>query len=421
MVFALSGCLESEETVLEGERLRLDGSPLQEQANNNIAAPFSVPQAEEVTDWAQRPGATLPWVPNPALASVPAPVWRTPIGAGNARGQRIVASPVVADGLVFVMDARTRVSAFDASSGKPQWVYNLSQGAVEGAAIPAGGIAHEDGKLFVTDGFGKLTALNATTGSLLWVQDLDTIAGPAVISRGIAYVTGRDGSGWAINTENGRVLWSFASTPSAVNLLRGPSPAVSENLAVFAFASGEVAARFRVGGLLRWSLILSGEREGPAYARISDIPGDPVIAGDRVYVGNHSGQVVALSLAQGWRLWTVYEGANTPVWPAGDSVFMITDEAVLIRLNATDGAQYWRQDLRTLSGAGDAPAAYFGPVLAGGLIRVPSSQGGLLSFDPVSGELVSTVEIEGGAASTLAVANGTAYIVSQQGELFALR
>jgi len=134
---------------------------------------------------------------------------------------------------------------------------------------------------------------------------------------------------------------------------------------------------------------------------------------------------VALGLANGERIWTANEGALEPVWPAGDSVFLVSDRNELIRLSADDGSRIWATKLPFFTN--DKPRrqaeiyAHHGPVMAGGQLVVASGDGFLRMFDPVSGNLTGRVELPGGATTGPVVAGGTLYVVSRNGQLHAFR
>ena len=123
------------------------------------------------------------------------------------------------------------------------------------------------------------------------------------------------------------------------------------------------------------------------------------------------------------RLWTAGEGSYSPVVAFDNSVFLVSDESKLVRLDARNGDVIWAVDLpyykrdRTRKDA----YAHFGPVLAGGRLLVASSDGGLRSFDPASGAMLSMVDIPSGAASPPAIVGGVLYILSAKGQLHAYR
>jgi len=147
-----------------------------------------------------------------------------------------------------------------------------------------------------------------------------------------------------------------------------------------------------------------------------------------VYIGNFAGQIVALDASSGERIWTTQDGAVSPVWPAGNSIYAVNDVNELVRLSKDDGAPVWRVSLPGLvDGAGgflrtsNEVVAHYGPILAGGRLLVASSDGLIRQFDPVSGGLVGTVAVPGGAASNPIVAGQTLYVVSKTGQLHAFR
>jgi len=170
---------------------------------------------------------------------------------------------------------------------------------------------------------------------------------------------------------------------------------------------------------------VAGQRRGRAYANISDVTGDPVLADGVLYAANSSGRVVAIKPSNGQRIWTANEGAYSPVLPAGDSVFMISEQGELLRLDRETGQRIWGKRLPYFVARKvkrrDAVYAHYGPVLAGGRLIVASNDGLIRSYDPASGDLIGTTPIKGGAGSNPVIVGGTMYIVTQKGQLAAFR
>jgi len=376
-------------------------------------------------DWAQSIGTQSHRTAHPALRAQPQRIWSAAIGAGNSRRQRITADPVVAGGRIYTLDASARVSAVS-PTGALLWSTDLTPSTDKDDQATGGGMAYADGTLYVSSGFGWMTALNATNGALLWQQKLNaTGSGTPTVYGGLVYLVAGDDTGWVINPKDGRIVWQIEATPSISNVLGAPAPALSSEYAIFAFGSGDLVATFRRGGLRRWDASVSGRRIGRTASRIGDVTGSPVIVGNRVYAGNHSGRIVAFALDTGERLWTAREGALSPVWPAGDSIFAVSDRNQLLRINAGDGSIIWAVDLpgfvKDKPRKRGAVYAQYGPVLAGGRLIVPSSDGQIRLFSPEDGHLTGTVEIPGGASTGPVIAGNTLYIVSAKGDLHAFR
>lgn len=421
---ALVGCSEKE-IILPGDREDIRPTETDTAGTQNQTRAIRLAAQTSNANWTQGIGTPAYRTTHPALRATPALAWSADIGTGNSRRQRMTAEPIVAGGLIYTLDASARVSAF-ASNGGTVWSTDLTPPRDAEGDATGGGMAWSGGRLYVSLGFGKLAALDAKTGAVLWQQQLEaTGSGQPVIVDGLIYLVAGDDTGWAIRTDDGRIAWQVAGPPSLSNVLGAPAPAVSGKYAVFAFGSGDLVAVFRRGGLRRWEGSVAGQRIGRAISHISDVTGAPVIVGNRVYAGNHSGRLVAFDLEGGDRIWTAREGVLGNVWPAGDSVFVITDRLQLARISASDGAVIWAVDLpgyvKDKPRRRNAVYAHYGPVVAGGRVIVASSDGLLRSFAPDSGALVHQVAIPDGAASSPVVAGNTLYVLGTKGQLHAFR
>ncbi|EDM72038.1 Pyrrolo-quinoline quinone [Roseobacter sp. AzwK-3b] len=429
-LLAVTAC-SREEALLQGERegirniLTESPAPVDESAQVNRSQPVTLPAAVSNANWMQAIGTPSTRTDHPALSAAPQRMWSTSIGAGDGRKVRITADPVVAGGRIFTLDAQSQVSAVS-TSGEVLWRRDLVPPNDSASDASGGGLAFGDGQLFVSSGFGLMTALDAETGAELWQQNLRaTGTGNPTVMGDLVYLVAGDDVAWALDTQNGRIRWQLTGTPDINNVMGGPAPAVSDKYVVFAFGAAEVQGAFRQGGLRLWDAQIAGQREGYAGARVADITGDPVIYGDRVFVGSHSGRMVALGLANGERLWTANQGPLNRVWPSGDSVYMISDRNELVRLQAEDGAQVWSVKLQLFTK--DRPrrqseiVAHHGPVMAGGQLVVASGDGLLRFFDPRDGTLIRTVDLPGGATTNPVVAGGVLYVVSTNGQLHAFR
>ena len=429
-VSLLAACAKKD-VVLPGvrEEIRPDSSSLSligaGEDQPNRSAPVSLPAPSANANWTQRSGTPGTRTAHPALAKAPQRIWSASIGSGDGKKARITADPVVAGGRVFAMDSGATVTAVS-TGGERLWSVDLVPLNDRPSDASGGGLAYGDGKLFVSSGFGRLTALDPATGAELWTQELKgTGSGSPTVSGDLVYLVAGDDEAWALDTDTGRVKWRLGAAPDINNVLGGPAPALSEKYAVFAFGAGELQGALRKGGLRLWDAQVAGRRAGLSQSLVADVTGDPLIVGDRVYVGTHSGRLVALKLGNGERLWTVGEGPLSPVWPAGGSLFLISDKNELIRLNAEDGTQVWRQKLPFF--VKERPRrkaeihAHHGPVIAGGQLVVASNDGLIRFFDPASGALIRTVEVPGGATTNPVVAGRTLYVVSTKGQLHAFR
>ena len=424
-LWLLAACGDPE-LILTGERL----DPRADLSGETIAPPalstaIALPAQVANANWTHAAGGPDHAITHPALGASLTRVWSAPIGEGNSRRHRITATPVVSDNRVFAVDSRATVSAHG-TSGALTWSVDLTPPGESPDDASGAGLAVSGNRLFVTTGFGDLVALDAATGARLWTQELDAAAaGAPTVMGDLVYLVTRDAIAWAVDIETGRVEWTLAGTPSPSGVTGGASPALTNRMAIFPFANGELVSALRGGGTRVWGSFVAGQRPGAVYARISDITGDPVIIGDRVYAGSPSGRTVAVNMTSGDTLWSATEGAMGPVIVAGGAVFSVSDKAELVRLDAETGARVWGTELpffvKPAARKRKAVVGNYGPVLAGGQLWVASGDGALRAFSPESGDEAARVALPGGAATAPIIAGRTLYIVSQDGQLHAFR
>jgi outer membrane protein assembly factor BamB len=426
------GACTDPEVILPGKREALR-SVLQDPAeqisldevgeNQNRA--ISLGKTTNNASWSQGTGTQTYRPAHPALGSSLQLAWSANIGAGDSRKHRVTADPVVAKGVIYTLDATSTVTATN-TSGAAVWSKDIRPERDSDGDATGGGLAVYEGTLYVSLGFGDLVAMDATTGAVRWRQQLDaTGSGQPTVSGNLVYLLAGDDTGWAIDTKTGRVEWQISGAASVSNVLGAPAPVVADDLAIFAFGSGEVQAVFRRGGLRRWDASILGERPGRALSKIDDLTGAPVVDGSVLYVGNQAGRIAAINISSGSRIWTAREGAVGPVWPAGDSIFAVTDRNELVRLDASDGSRVWGVQLPNFVKSKPRKTSeiftHHGPIVAGGRVIIASNDGVLRAFDPRDGSLIATTDVPGGATTAPVVAGSTLYVVGRKGQLHAFR
>jgi outer membrane protein assembly factor BamB len=417
----LTACAEPE-VILPGAREDIVPQP---EIPENQSPSIKLPAVTQNDSWTHRIGTPRYRTANAALAAQPSVAWSASIGKGENRKTRITADPVVADGRIFTVDAEATISA-TSTTGAPLWSRDLTSPQDKTGQASTGGLAYGDGKVFVTTGFGALTALDPATGEVLWEQKLQAVgSGTPTVYDGLVYVVSGDATGWALETDTGRIAWQLLSLPNVQNVQSPAAPAVTDRLAIFPFGSGEIQAAFRRGGVSRWTAGLSDVRAGRSVNTVGDISSDPVVVGNTAYVANHSGRMAAFNLETGQRIWTADHGALSPVFPAGGSLFFVSERNVLLRVNARDGSRIWGVRLPTF--VKDKPRqqatmhVHYGPILAGNQLVVASSDDKLRFYNPQNGSLSHTVDLPGGAATNPVVADGVLYVVNRKGQLYAFR
>src|SRR5262249_19835602 len=153
----------------------------------------SLPVAAPLADWSQAGGNAAHSVGNVEAPANIKQVWSVRVGPESEGGSRVTVAPIVAQGKVFAMDSRVRLSAFDARTGKGLWRTELAISIEHPEVGFGGGAAFDNGKLFVSTGFGDVFALNPNDGAILWRSKIgDPFRNPPAAVDGRVYLTSVD-------------------------------------------------------------------------------------------------------------------------------------------------------------------------------------------------------------------------------------
>jgi outer membrane protein assembly factor BamB len=426
VLLALAACSDRDPP-LPGERIpvRPEDAPV---AGAAAARGLAIPPARVNAEWTHRNGAAAGRLVNPAFRPVPQLIWSVEIGAGDSKRARLLTNPIVANGLVYAMDAAGRLTAVT-RDGRVAWTRSLVPERQVPDSGPGGGMAEAGGVLFVTTGFGEVFALSPTNGGTIWKRTLEgPVRAAPVVSGGRVVAVQRDDTAFALDAGSGEILWRVQGT-GGTGLLGGASPAADGKLVVVPFSSGEVLGVLARNGLTVWGTAVTGGRREFARNDITDISGDPVIDGSVVYASNQSGRTVRLDAETGERDWTIQEGSYGPAWPVENSVFLLSDLGALVRADAATGELLWVTQLPEYfpnpgffgRGKPFRAISYYGPILAGGRLWVAGADGLLRAFSPVDGSEIAQVPLPGGAAAAPAIAGGVMYVVTRDGRLLAFQ
>lgn len=418
---ALAGCSDDEDPKLPGERvsIRAPEAP----RTGPTAESRALPPAQAQADWthrgggAQRAGGRIEGPGSLSLA------WR--VSAGPGTGARLpMSGPVIADGSVFVRDGEAGVHAFT-TSGADKWDVDLTPENEDSEEGYGGGVSVDEGRVFVTDGFGQLTALDAATGNELWRAKSTAPFRSAPTARGgVVVAINRADQAVAYDAATGEKKWTIESGLSATGVLGGAAPGLAPDVAALPFGSGELMLVRTGPGFRVWTATVVSHGAPEGMAAFSDITSDPALApGSVVVAGNAGGALAAFDGRNGRRMWQRDFGSMTPVWPAGDTVFAVTSQPAVVRLDLIDGHTLWRADLPAREDADDPTTVigYAGPVLVGDRVLITSSDGKLLAFDALTGAPGAVVGMPDGSRTGPAAAGGTVYVLTDEGELLAYR
>jgi outer membrane protein assembly factor BamB len=362
----------------------------------------------------------LELAPNPRVA------WRAKIGKGSGGVERLIASPVVADGKVFTLDANNTVSARNMSNGRQLWQITLKQKGEKKESGFGGGISYHDGVVYATSGFGFVSAIDAKTGKENWRKATGVpMRGAPTIADGRIFAVSYDNQLFAMTTANGDIIWNKVGIAENAGVIGTASPAVVGETVVVAYSSGEIYAYRVENGQDIWTDTLSRTNVGlpTPMSSLNDIDGLPVVDDGIVYAISQGGRMVAINLRTGERVWERNIGGTQTPWIAGDFIYLLTSDDEVLCLSRRDGRIRWVRELPDYINPDKRKKFVYwsGPVLAGDRLVVVSSLGYAVAISPYDGRLMSKIELPAQGFIAPIVADKTLYLLSNDAELLALK
>ena len=409
---------------IPGERISVLALEKQLEPDPDLASlQVELPRPAVNQNWPQASGVPAHVMEHPALSDSLKEAWQVDVGEGASRYAEVLAGPVVADGVVYAKDSKSQVTAFRAADGKQLWQVDVAPEDNDGQAW-GGGISYDGGKLFVTTGYGQVVALNAADGKEAWRTNLGIPMREApTIADGHVLVVDVDNEIFALNEATGEKQWTYAGIPETAELAGGSSPAVENGTVVVPFSSGELVALRIENGRTVWQDSLAATRRFDAISTLADIHGRPVIDRGRVIAVSHSGRVASIDLRTGERAWEQEVGGTYTPWIAGDFIYLLSTGGEVICLTRADGRVRWLTQLDQWEDMEDksGPIHWAGPILAGDRLIVVASNGQAWSLSPYTGKALGRIDLPEGSFLSPVVADNTLYLMTNDGQLTALR
>jgi outer membrane protein assembly factor BamB len=418
---------------------RISVLELEERLNvNDEASPIVLPRAYVNPAWPQADGYPTHAMQHTQASGGIDRVWRVRVGEGSNNHRRINARPVIADGVVYTIDAEGRVSARALSDGDEVWATRLRGVEFEARSdsfIPfmgrgdrvltfGGAIAWDSGRLYAHSGGKFIVALDAETGEEIWRQTaLTPFHTSPTIADGRVFVSTDDNELLALDANDGAVLWTHRSISETARLITAPSPAVLGETVIAPFTSGEIVALRAQNGTVLWSDSLTRTGGLTPLSSINDIAASPVILGDQVYALSHSGIMAAFDLRTGEQIWSLPAGGLHAPALVGDYLFLVTVDGEVTAIQRQTGAVRWITQLPAFRNERRRRdrISWAGPVLAGGRLVLASSEGELVFLDPATGGRIGDRNLGDPVFIAPVIADETVVVLTDEGRLIALR
>lgn len=382
-----------------------------------------IPPALSNSEWSQPGMNASKSVGNLGLSAHPDVVWKQNIEGTNKRS-RLAATPVIAEGRLFVADTDGVVHAYDAASGQAIWTHKVEASKDASNAIFGGGVAVQDGVVYATNGSGDVEAIDAATGKSVWkVRPAGPLRGAPTLANNNVYVMTQDNQIYALAQANGTVRWTQAASLGQASIYGVAAPAAAQATVIAGYSTGELTAYRFENGTNLWSDALSRTSISTAVSTLTDIDANPVIDRGRVYAVGKGGRMASYELVTGQRIWELNVGGIATPAIAGEWLFVLTDDDKLFAIARNSGRIRWISQLPPYADMDDMedPISWTGPLIANNQLIVVSTEGHLLGAELQEGALEVLYNFNTEVSLPPVIANDMLYILTDNGELFAMR
>jgi len=315
-------------------------------------------------------------------------------------GDRIVSSPVYADGVIYFGSDDGNVYALAAADGRQLWKHRTG-GPVPATPAVAGGV------VYVGSYDGKFYALDARTGALRWkfatagerrfeakglhgmqpktqtIPDpFDVFLSSPVIGGDAVYFGSGDGFVYALDVASGDLKWKFR-TGDVVHA----SPAYADGVVFVGSWDSYFYALDARTGAEKWRF--HGGEDPDIHNQVG-FQSSPAVVDGVVYTGCRDSNVYALDAATGREIWRFNNGGSwvisSPAVVQGKVIFGTSDSSLYHVLDAATGKSLIERKTKAFM--------FSSPAVAGNIVYIGVLNGTLEARDLISGALVWEFQTE---------------------------
>jgi outer membrane protein assembly factor BamB len=330
-----------------------------------------------------------------AAPTLAAPAWTFRTGA------KVLSSPVVAEGTLYVGSADHHLYALDAKTGALKWRFQAAGAIASSPAVAEGrvifssldGLIHgldaATGKpawTFRTEGERRFTAPGihgAQPRTELMVDPFDVFLSSPAVAGGLVFVGSGDHHVYALEASSGALRWK-RKTGGVVHA----SPTVAGGRVFIGSFDRTLYALEADTGAVQWTFQTGDD---PELHNQVGIASSAAVAEGRVFFGCRDGHFYALDAATGKLLWKHdnHKGwvIASPAVQGGRVYFPTSDGQRFKALETATGRVIFDQPMKALS--------FSSPALAGNRIVFGTSDGWLHLLDRETGRTVAEFQTEG--------------------------
>jgi outer membrane protein assembly factor BamB len=302
-------------------------------------------------------------------------LWTTMVGKPDKK-EALKFTPTLYAGQIYTASGNGTVSIIDGGTGKTISKISLKESISSGLGV-------DDAWIYAGTRQGEIIAFSRKDNAVVWRAPVsnEVLAAPTVAD-GMVFVKAIDDRVYALDKQNGGVVWSYKQPSPAMTLRGTGSPRVVGDVIVVGFSDGSLGAFNRYNGNMLWSAMVARPSGMSAVEQMVDIENGITISAGVVYVATYQGAIAAIGLHSGDMIWEQKISSYASLALDAHHVYVSDAKGYLWALNRRTGDMVWRQE--NLMGRGIT-----GPVVVDGTVVVADKEGFVHWMTAKAGQFVA--------------------------------
>jgi outer membrane protein assembly factor BamB len=263
-------------------------------------------------------------------------VWSHGIGNGQGKLYNRLA-PAVDGDMIVAAAANGAVEAYNRHTGRSLWDADIDRPL-------SGGVGIGGGLVLVVSDDGQLWALNAADGKEAWHVQLDgQVLSPPQCNGSVVAVVMFNGQLVGLDAKTGAKRWNYAAANPVLMLRASSAPVIHDDVVIAGFANGKVAGVAADTGKPLWETRIGTPQGSSEIERQVDVDGNLLISENTLYAVAYQGQLVAIDLRSGQRLWERKASSYVDLSEGFNNIYAVTTDGSIIAFAKNDQGVRWEQ------------------------------------------------------------------------------
>lgn len=278
------------------------------------------------------------------------------------------------------------------SHGQTAWSSNVNDAITSGVAV-------SNDTVVVGTRQGKIVALDVASGQTRWTAQLPSASlAPALISGGKVIVSTNSSVIYGLNLATGAIDWQYTTQAPTVSIRGMAKPIlVDAKTALVGASDGRIHAIDIATGSPAWVRRVGLATGSGDIAKLRDVDGAPIVAGNHLYATAYSGQVVGYDMATGRTMFVSELASTNTLTVLGSALIGTNVDGEIVAFNRLSGEELWKNSELKFRGLTN-------PVAIGQHIAVGDKDGVVHILDN-TGKIISRVDAKNELTSLQAVGN----------------